>query len=124
MTVATATPDAYVVEKVSQFRAYLDHEIAILESDPVSYDIGYDFLNQTITRIRLIVATRHILQPLPPEIPLHDRIHLRYLWEQCLVGIADVLLQQAKKFQPDDGSYWEDVRAKLEETARWVQSLV
>lgn len=119
-TVSVPTSE-YVKKKIDLFRDFFRREIEILESPVVVAGIAHEMLTSTVRRITLVIdvlVTHNMaLTAQSTGIPHVKLEKLRREWTECLTGFAEILDQQAEKYQPDDGSFWEDVQSELKTLA-------
>lgn len=111
----------YVSKKVSWFEAYVDQELDILEDEGVVYTIAYHFLETMVRRIRLYVNQN--AQQIPP-LDLPETYRKKYLQQrhEYLTKVTAILTDRSRRYDPLDGSFWEDVSKALLELARFAQA--
>lgn len=111
----------YMKGKVEEFEKYLDQEIAILENPNITYYIVYDFIETMVRRVRLWINQQ---AHLPPE-NLPEQFRQEYLEARnyYLSKVEDDLTHHSRKYDPMDGSVWEDVSKELSNLALFVKHL-
>lgn len=108
--------ETYVADKTTAFKNYLGSEIAILEQPEITDAIAYTFLKTLIQRLTAFVEANTpasapkelVTQVLPEHVSQLTTDRQTYLTE-----VAETITQYAQRYEPEDGSFWEDVKCRL-----------
>ena len=111
----------YMKGKVEEFEKYLDQEITILENESITYYIVYDFIETMVRRVRLWI-NQHAHLP-PDNFPAELRQEYLEARNYYLSKVEDDLAHHSRKYNPFDGSVWEDVSKELSNLALFAKNL-
>lgn len=109
----------YLERSLVELKAFLEHELRGFDKYGEPYSIAYVFLRTMLERIRAYIKA-HAPVAEHPDILDEHRLRLTQERLQYLQCAQTWLTKRAARYQPGDGSVWEDVKRGLETIAHWV----